>query len=238
MDLSCRPWSINTYALSKVWFKCYTGDIRAMDSSSISSKVRSWLFQDQLEKPQEMILYRPIQMGGLGLHNVKFKALASLIRTFLETSVHPSFQHSQLHTILYRVYVLGDDSLPTAHWYRYLVEEELTMTLLEDNTLGYIKSRAELSVPTNDWETTWRRARLKGLGSAATSFLWKLVHKLLPTEDRLARILPSSEPGCKLCPNPAPADLVHCLFRCVSTREMGSKLISFISTHDPLITPR
>jgi hypothetical protein len=180
--LACRPWSINIYALSKVWFKCHTVDIRAMDSSSISSKVRSWLFQDQLEKPQEMILYRPIQMGGLGLHNVKFKALASLIRTFLETSVHPSFQHSQLHTILYRVYVLGDDSLPTqpalppyfsasffqtirnvkentplnvttmttAHWYRYLVEEELTMTLLEDNTLGYIKSRAELSVPTND----------------------------------------------------------------------------------------
>ena len=76
------------------------------------------------------------------------------------------------------------------------------------------------------------------MGSAATSFLWKLVHQLLPTEDRLARILPSSEPGCKLYPNPTHADLVHCLFKCVSTREMGRKLICLISTHDPLITPR
>ena len=42
MDLSCRPWSINTYALSNFWFKCHTVDIRVLDSSSISSKVRSW----------------------------------------------------------------------------------------------------------------------------------------------------------------------------------------------------
>ena len=104
--------------------------------------------------------------------------------------------------------------------------------------MGYIKSRVELSVPTNDWKRTWRWARLKGLGSAATSILWKLVHQLFPTEDRLARILPASDPGCKLCHTPAPADLVHCLFQCVSTREMGSKLISLISTHDPLTTPR
>ena len=122
-------------------------------------------------------------MGGLGLHNVKYKALASLIRTFLETSVHPSFQHSLLHTLLYRVYVLEDASLympptlppylsasffktirnakentplnvttmTTAQWYRYLVEEEL-----EDNTMGYIKSRVELSVQTNDRKRTWR----------------------------------------------------------------------------------
>ena len=41
--------------LESSWI-CHTVDIRVLDSSSISSKVRSWLFQDQLEKPQEMIL--------------------------------------------------------------------------------------------------------------------------------------------------------------------------------------
>jgi hypothetical protein len=165
----------------QVWFKCHTVDIRFLDSSNISSKVRSWLFQDQLEKPQAMILYRLIQMGGLGLHNVKYKALASLIRTFLETSVHPSFQHSLLHSLLYRKYVFEDDSLytpptmppyysvsffqtiqnakentplnvttmTTAQLYRYIIEEELTMTMLESNTMGYIKSRVELSVPSS-----------------------------------------------------------------------------------------
>ena len=67
MDLSCRPWSINNYALTKVWFRCHTVDLRVADVSSISSKVKSWLFQDQLEKPEEMILHRLVQSGGLGL---------------------------------------------------------------------------------------------------------------------------------------------------------------------------
>ena len=111
MDLTSRPWSLNSYATSKVWFRCHTVDLRVMDISSVTSKVKSWLYQDQLLKPEEMIIYRPIDMGGLQLHNVKIKALASLIRTFLETAVNPSFHHSLLHTILYRVYVLDDDSI-------------------------------------------------------------------------------------------------------------------------------
>ena len=170
-----------------------------------------------------MILHRPIDMGGLGLHNVKYKALASMIKTFLETAAHPSFHHSQLHTILYRIHILGDDTIPvppktppyfpptffqtirqvkgntplnittmtTAQWYRYMVEQELTMQEKDNNSREYIKSRAELSCTSNDWEQTWKRSRLKGLGSAATSFLWKLLHQLLPTEYRLSRILPN-----------------------------------------------
>ena len=60
MDLSCKPWSLNTYALTKVWFRCHTVDLRVSDISSVTSKVKSWLFQDHLEKPEEMILFRPI----------------------------------------------------------------------------------------------------------------------------------------------------------------------------------
>ena len=93
MGLTNRPWSLNTFAISKVWFKCHTVDLRALDIKSINSKIKSWLFQDQLENPQEMILFIPILRGGFGLHNVKFKALALRIRFFLETakfaSLHP-----------------------------------------------------------------------------------------------------------------------------------------------------
>ena len=108
---------------------------------------------------------------------------------------------------------------------------------MDKNSIEYIKSRAELSCTSNDWEQTWTRSRLKGLGSAATSFLWKLLHQLLPTEHRLSRILPNSTPDCKLCLGHVQADLVHCFFHCDSTRVMGEKLFSTISTHDPLITP-
>ena len=53
MDLSCRPWSLNSKALSQVWFKC----LRVTDIFSVTSRVKSWLFQGQLEKPEEMILF-------------------------------------------------------------------------------------------------------------------------------------------------------------------------------------
>ena len=36
----------------------------------ITSKVKAWLYADQLEKPQEMIMYRPPKVGGLGVHHV------------------------------------------------------------------------------------------------------------------------------------------------------------------------
>ena len=268
MDLTCRPWSLNTYALTKVWFRCHTVDLRVADILSVTSKVKSWLFQDQLEKPAVMVLYRPIQMGGLGLHSVKTKALATLIRTFMETAVNPSFTHNLFHTLLYRVYVLDDDyivpptPLPpyysadffntirkvkegtplnvaimsTAQWYRVLVEQDITMVEPENSPMEYIKTRPELASPSTDWETSWRRARLKGLGSEATSFLWKLLHLLLPTEQRLSRILPNSSELCKLCPTPTTADLPHCLFQCVSTREVGGWLLSLVREHDPSVT--
>ena len=99
------------------------------------------------------------------------------------------------------------------------------MVELADNQREYIKSRAELASPTTDWESSWRHARTKGLGSEATSFLWKLLHCLLPTEARLSTILPNTSGNCKLCPNPILADLKHCVFLCVSTREVGNRLL-------------
>ena len=94
-----------------VWNFSVTEHLRICDINSVSSKVKSWLLQDLLEKPAEMVLHRPIQMGGLGVHSVRYKALASLIRTFMETAAHPGFKHSLYHTTLYRVYVLDDTYL-------------------------------------------------------------------------------------------------------------------------------
>ena len=58
-----------------------------------------------------------------------------------------------------------------------------------------VKSRSELTLSETDWETTWRRSRVKGLGSEAIYFLWKIPYCTLPTEQRLARILPNNSPN-------------------------------------------
>ena len=84
MPLTSRPFSINSFALSKVWFRCCTVNLREGDFNSINSSIKRWLYADLLLKPEVMVLYRPLDQEGLGLTSVKHKSLACLIRTFLE----------------------------------------------------------------------------------------------------------------------------------------------------------
>ena len=149
-----------------------------------------------------MVIYRPTSLGGLGLHHVKVKAQAMLIRSFLETAANPKFLHNLYHMSLFRYHVLQhrdfpDPGLPpyyskeffstirtihetsplnvatmtSSQWYTLLLENTITMeALTEDTPRQYKAARAELAYPENDWECTWRLARLKGLGSEMTTF--------------------------------------------------------------------
>ena len=47
-SLSQRPWSLNTYALPKVWFRCHSLELRSGDISKLLSKMKSWIYSDLL----------------------------------------------------------------------------------------------------------------------------------------------------------------------------------------------
>ena len=111
MPLVSRPFSLNSYALSKVWFRTHSVDLRVGDIKTLASLCKSYMYQDMLEKPNELVLYRKVEHGGLGLHNIMCKGLASLITTFLQTAASSRFQQSLYHNSLYRYYCLGDESV-------------------------------------------------------------------------------------------------------------------------------
>ena len=67
MALTSRPWSINSYCLPKLWYRTGCLDLRVGDTDAITSDVKSWLFQDMLLKPEELVTYRKVELGGLGL---------------------------------------------------------------------------------------------------------------------------------------------------------------------------
>ena len=203
MPLTQRPWSIKTYCLSKVWYKSFAIDLRVSDITSINSKVKSWLYSDQFEKPEEMVMFRPTTMGGLGMHSTKQKALSMLIRCFLETASNPTYLNSLYHTAVFNHHVLQDSTWPepdtppyfseeffsiirnahlhssndvttmsSSQWYQYLLENQILKT--NGSPSLYIPCRAERLTPAHDWQRIWRLARIKGLNSDQSSFLWRL----------------------------------------------------------------
>ena len=45
------------------------------------------------DTPEEIVLYRKVKDGGLGLTSSKHKSLAYLIKSFLELAANPSYLH-------------------------------------------------------------------------------------------------------------------------------------------------
>ena len=215
MPLTNRAHSLNTFCLSKVWYKCSSINIRVCDHKKITSNVRSWLFADQLEKPEEHIVTRSRKDGGLGLANVQYKALALLIRSFLETLIIPNFKHNKYHEALFSWYVeekrnIVQPSKPPYYDDTFfasikMVKDEgllnlKTMTtamwyrvLVEENVTHrpaapgreLVPCRAEQKHPDIDWGRTWSLSTTSGLPSIFLTFLWRMVYDLLPCQTRL-----------------------------------------------------
>ena len=56
LPLTSRPWSLNSYCLPKLWYRTACLDLRVGDSSAIASNIKTWLYQDMLLKPQEIMM--------------------------------------------------------------------------------------------------------------------------------------------------------------------------------------
>ena len=261
MPLSQRAFSANCYALSKVWFKCCVVNLRVQDITVITSQIKSWMYQDLLLKPSELVLYRGTDVGGLGLMCVKMRSLALLVRTFLETSINPKFRHSLFHEQLFRYNVLGESNLPdpgftpyydrdffdliihyknnsplniatmtTKQWYSVLLEDKVIMNpATEVSAATLIPVRIETIHPNTDWPAVWKLVRMKGLGSELISFQLKMLHSLLPTRDRVARLgLDEGQAGLCLHCRMDVEDLTHCFFDCSRNMVVGLALLGCV----------
>ena len=110
--------------------------------------------------------------------------------------------------------------------------------MLTDNNgvRNYRPCRSELQHPGNDWEHSWKLARLPGLDSDQITFLWRLLHNLLPNQNRISKILKDQDPSCKMCLHPLD-DLLH-LFHCTSSRTICDALQKSLNSIQPNISPQ
>ena len=267
MPLNMRPHSLNCFAFSKLWHKCSAIDLRLGDITAINKIAKSWLYADLLEKPSELALYRHPPVGGLGLYNIKARAMANLINNFLETACNPRFRRNSFHEALFKLYVLEDDSTPKIEIppyfkgdffpairriytsplnvanirireiYRFLAEETTMNTDVVPPIL--LPLRVELACPTIQWDRTWSMARQHMLGPELTSFLFMMLHQILPTAERVARILPNQTPYCNFCEDVGQFvdTQQHAMFDCRSSKEASTVLLQGLKKSIPEITP-
>ena len=202
------------------------------------------------------------------MHHIKCKAMASLITTFIQTAISNKFRRSLYHNSLFRYYCQDDRSIPKPdqppyysdvffelikkvltdtpmnpaqmtlkQWYYHLLEELVTHEV-RDGQRVQIQCRVEMLNPSNDWSKSFHLSRLKGLSSQIRSFLFKLLHQILPVRDRLNHILRNTNPICILCEDEQPETLLHALFSCKSNRAAAEALLSLVRPYDHSITPR
>ena len=259
MPIACRPFSVNTYCLRKVWFRTSSVDLREGDIKAITSRVKSYCYQDLFQKPSEVLLYRRVEEGGLGLHHVQSKAQAHLIANFIQTAADTRFRQSLFHSWLFRYHVIGDTTLPdpgytpyydekffkvirdvnensplnpadmkVKDWYIYLLEKNVTKRETgQGGSCELVPCKVEERRPEGCWTECYRIIRFKGLNPDSKSFLFKLVHTLLPSKERLHYLTTKTSPQC-WCGGGADETYVHLFYQCPKNREAGQALLKCV----------
>ena len=263
MPLNERSSSLNTYAFPKIWYKAHMMEYRVKDLNYFDKQGNKWLFADLLEKPIDLIKYRKRTDGGLGLQHIRTKCMSILIKSFIETSCHRDYHHSLYHQALLSWHVYNDRTIPdpdkspyytvefyniirsaidnnlkieimtSKDWYNFI----LSSILIEPGQDMLVPCRSEILFPDNDWQKSWSLARMKGLSSDSLSFLWLMLHGLLPTRDRLNRILPTvTSATCRHCDTGQDDSPKHALALCSASSPVFNWMFAGISMFDSTVT--
>ena len=172
-------------------------ELQAGDILKINSNIKSWLYSDMLEKPEELVMNRPRNKGGLGVQNVKIKAQALLIKSFLETVINPEYIKNFFHNALYRWHVLEDFSISdpgNTPYYsqtffstiKQVVQEGL-LNIPRMTTKQWYQVLLE-NFPDVDWDRTWDFTKLVFSSNYSTISCPQLQDSTDSTRDQLQHV--------------------------------------------------
>ena len=115
-------------------------------------------------------------------------------------------------------------------WYRLLLEQKVLMSPETDSEpQKLIPVRCEALHPESNWNYAWHLVKTPGLKSSTSSFLFKLLHLLLPTQDRVHRLGVNGSQSTRLCMVCRTEDdsLQHAFYRCPSTAVAGLTVLGW-----------
>ena len=252
--LVLKPHLANVYLLSKISHKAAAVHLKSTDVQKLQHAIKSWVSQELLRKPKELLLYRSKEDGGLGLVNVKARAMANLTRTFLQSVLSSTYSSA-----IYKAFVKDDEdakqivkkpsfypeamfasvkealrdlggqifSLTAKQWQTRLTEN--LATHVRDPTSGIVSllpSPAEESWPDSNWSQSRLNLSLRGLSPNQKSTLFKLSNDLLPHSEQLQKFKLATTAECQFCKE---SDGALHFFTCVQAQNLGSFLQDSLS---------
>jgi hypothetical protein len=121
-------------------------------------------------------------------------------------------------------------------WYKFLLERNVTMREVDqEGRRELIPCKKEVRHPAISWSESYRLSRLKGLSPDSKSFLFKLVHTLLPSKERVHHLTPTSSPLC-WCDSGDQETYTHLFYDCIKNREAGEALLRCVKAYDQNLT--
>ena len=104
--------------------------------------------------------------------------------------------------------------MSTKKWYVELLNRNILYEQSAENDQILQTVKCESLHPFADWQLNWNYINLQGLSSEQSTFLFRLLHGLLPVGTRLFRMRFNATSHCTKCINSPEEDLAHALLRC------------------------
>lgn len=258
-----RIFVAHTFILSLVWYKAQVLPLPPRQMEEIRAQVGSFLWKGWLHRVHIDALKLPLEKGGMNLTDISVKADALLLRNSARLislspgspgrqsllywiglgvsrvlpGVKPALNAEILvpcYTKIKNLFISAVPSLCSPTELEFVTTKMCYAHLIQKLDVPKIQRRIFLSE--SAWSMIWRRLSHDVLPAASKDILWRLIHNVLPTKERLLRYNKVLDANCDhpRCSG-VTEDVVHYFCRCTRSADTWNwvrwKCLSLAQSH-------
>ena len=210
---------INCKILSRAWYVSHTYPLPSNVGKRIEKHVFRYLWNGNYQPINRQTMYLPRDRGGCGVINVNMKSKSIFFATFYKCIVNKviGFELSVYYCQLRISYLISFDTLYEttvicSSYYNELISLLRIVIKMKDypclkskNIYWFLlqikdlKPNIESSYPLFDWNNIWKNVNSKFIDPHDRQIIFKYIHEVLATKDRLFMMNMTNSNACAYC---------------------------------------